>query len=92
MHTAEPGLLTEGPVALSREDWPRPAALALVSLYAGLGEKARVTSGALGRALPRVQEVVAEEAPLVMEAHIAFRALQWALPCVCGQVFKQIPL
>lgn len=91
MHTAEPGLLTEGPVALSREDWPRPAALALVSLY-GLGEKARVTSGALGRALPLVQKVVAEEAPLVMEAHIAFRALQWALPCVCGQVFKQIPL
>lgn len=92
VHTAEPGLLTEGPVALSREDWPRPAALALVSLYAGLWEKAHVTSGALGRALPPVQKVVAEKGPLVMEAYVTLRALQWALPCVRGQRSKQIPL
>lgn len=88
MHTAEPGLLTEGPVAFSPEDGPHPAVLALVSLYAGLWEEARATPGALGRVLPLVQKVVAEKGPLVMEACITFRALQWALPCVSGQMFK----
>lgn len=89
MHTAELGLLTEGLGAFSAADPPRPAALALGSLPAGLWEEARVMSGALGRPLPLVQKVVAEQGAPVMEAHVTVRALQRALPCVCGQMSKQ---
>lgn len=92
MHTAELGLLTEGSVAFPTGGWPLLAGLALVSLHAVLQDKALVTQGTLGRPLPLVQVVVAEKGLLVMEAHVTFRALQWALPCVGGQMSKQIVL
>lgn len=43
VHTAELGLLTEGPVAFPMGQWPLLARLALVSLHAVLQEKALVT-------------------------------------------------
>lgn len=43
VHTAELGLLTEGPVTFPMGQWPLLARLALVSLHAVLQEKALVT-------------------------------------------------
>lgn len=92
VHTAKRGLLPEGPVAFPTEDWPLLDGLALVSLHAVLQDKALVTQGTLGRALPLVQEVVAEKGPLVMEAHITFRALYRTFPSIGGHMSKQILL
>lgn len=78
MHTAELSLLT--PVAFPMGHWPLLTGLTLVSWYTALWEKALVTYGALGRPLPLVQDVVAEKCSLVMEAHVTYRALEWALP------------
>lgn len=88
MHTGELGLL----VTYSTGDRPLSSGLALVSWHAVLQEKALVTRGTLGSRLPLVQEVVTEKGPLVTEAHFTFRALRGALPCMCGQMSKEIPL
>lgn len=79
-HTAKLGLHGDSPAAFPAKDGPPHAGLALLSLPAVLREKALVTYGVLGGPLPLVQAVVAEKGLLVMEAHVTFRALQWALP------------
>lgn len=91
MHTAQLCPVT-GLVAFSAGAWPGPAALALISPHASLREEARGTPGALGGPLPLVWKVVAEKGLLVMKARVTFRAGQWALPRVGGQMSRQVPL
>lgn len=47
--------------------------------------EARVAFGVLGRT---VLEVVAEKAMFMMEAHFAFRALEWSLPWMDVQMSR----
>lgn len=72
--------------------WPLLSLLALGSLCTVRGEAALVAFVVLGRLLPLVPEVVAGKGLRMTEAHFAFRALEWALPCVDSQMSQQILL
>lgn len=61
----------------------------LARVNTAICQEAPVKLGGLGRT---VLEVVAGKGMLTMEAHFAFRALGWCLPCVDTEVSCQVLL